>query len=102
MTLGNGHNLKTVGHRTMVLDIEPSPGKFKKYKVSDVLYAPDSIFNLVNVARATDKIDRTVITVKGCEFLAADGKPVVTGRKVGKLLSKLQEETAVGSGDVEV
>ena len=105
VTLGNGHKLNTVGHATVMLDIEPSPRKFRKCKLSYVLCVPDLTFNLIRVAKTSDKIDCTVFTVKGCEFLDAVWKAEVTGRKAGGLYylnCKKKQQSAAGTQKSDV
>ena len=49
VTLGDGHHLKSVGHRSVTLVVETPSGKGKKCNLSDVLYVPNLSYNLLCV-----------------------------------------------------
>ena len=85
ITLGDGRHLKAMGCGTVILEVELSPSQVKKCKLRDVLYVPSLSYNLLSVSKCMNKTCSTVFTSKGCNFLDADGKVVVTGKKVGDL-----------------
>lgn len=97
VVLGDGRTLSAVGRGNVELDMVLPNGKVKSCTLYDVLYVPDLSYNLVSVAKASQKGKVVKFTKSACYILDKQHRMFAKATKVGglyKLDYKLNHERA--------
>ena len=85
VVLGDGRALTAVGRGKVELDIVLPNGKVKSCTLCDVLYVPELSYNLISVAKASQKGKIVRFTKSACYMLDKSHKIVAKATRVGGL-----------------
>ena len=85
VTVGDGRALTATGRGKVVLDIVLPNSKSKSCTLHDVLYVPELSYNLVSVAKVSQKGKIVKFTSNGCYILDEQHKMVAKAAKIGSL-----------------
>ena len=84
VTLGDGHTLKAIGCRTVILMMKTGC-LTRKCKLHDVLFVPNLTCNLLSVSKAVEKGISVTFNECGCVIKDAKHRLITVGNKVGSL-----------------
>ena len=85
VVLGDGRALTAVGRGEVVLDMALPNGESKLCTLHDVLYVPNLSYNLLSVAKASQKGKIVKFTKSACYMLDKRHKMVAKATKIGSL-----------------
>ena len=83
VTLGDGHELETVGQGIVRLKLKLSNGKMKKCRLDDVLYVPTLSYNLISVSKAAEAGKSVTFREGRCQILNAGRNLIAVGSRQG-------------------
>ena len=85
VTLGDGRALLAVGRGEVVLDMILPSGESKPCMLHDVLYVPELSYNLLSIAKASQKGKIVKFTKSACYVLDRKHKMFAKATKIGSL-----------------
>lgn len=85
VVLGDGRTLSATGRGNVELDMVLPNGKVKTCTLHDVLYVPELSYNLVSVAKASQKGKTVKFTKSACYMLDKQHRMVAKATRVGGL-----------------